>query len=51
MTTATTTTPKQLAVLDAIVDLTAERGYPPTMREIAAVRSEEHMSELQSPLN
>ena len=50
MTTATTTTtPKQLAVLDAIVDLTAERGYPPTMREIAAVIGSIH-SDVQQKL-
>ena len=29
------TTPKQRAVLTAIVELTAARGYPPSIREIA----------------
>jgi repressor LexA len=49
MTTATTTTTKQLAVIDAIVDLTAERGYPPTMREIAKVIGSIH-SDVQQKL-
>ena len=34
-------TEKQLAVVDAIRRLSAERGYPPTVREIAAAIGQE----------
>lgn len=33
--TTTTLTPRQAAVLDAVRVLTAEHGYPPTVREVA----------------